>query len=296
MITIFIYIALALFGLILGSFAGATVWRIRSRANHDVYDKSETGKLKKLSKRKLLKDRSCCLNCSYTLQWYDMIPVISWLFLRGKCRKCHKPIGWMEILIEIFMAAFFVASYAFWPYTLSNWLQITRLVLWLVAGVGLAILFVYDYKWGRLPTFVNKFVIFVGVLNAIIVIISSSNKYDATLSILAAAAILSGIYWLLYKISNGKWIGDGDIPLGFALALLLADWKLAYLALMMANLIGCLIVLPIMAYQKLFPQKNGQNSKLNLSSRVPFGPLFIVGFVIAGLAGNFIINLYISSL
>jgi len=74
-----------------------------------------------------------------------------------------KPIGYLEPLIELGVAAFFVLSFAFWPYTLNNTLEIMRLVLWLVAGVGLAILFVYDKKWSILPDKVNFVVIGIGV-------------------------------------------------------------------------------------------------------------------------------------
>lgn len=294
--TIIIYMILVFSGLCFGSFAGATVWRIRARSNSDDYNKAETNKLAKLKKRDILHDRSCCLNCSYELRWYDLIPVISWLALRGKCRKCHQPIGWMELLIEISMAAFFLLSYILWPYPLDSWMQIARLAIWLIAGIALAILFVYDLKWTKLPFKVNMFVVVMGALNASIIVFASSNKADSLINILISTLILSGIYWVLYKVSNGKWIGDGDIPLGLGLALLLSDWKLAYIALLVANLIGCLIVLLVMAYQRYFKRDKADDKKLGMSSHIPFGPLLITGSVIAGLAGSYLANLYMAAL
>ena len=98
-----IYLALVIFGLCFGSFAGASVWRLRARqlmqdkAIGDDVDTSEYKKLKKLTKQSLINDRSQCLNCNYILKWYDLIPVISWLSLAGKCRKCHKSIGYFEL-------------------------------------------------------------------------------------------------------------------------------------------------------------------------------------------------------
>lgn len=292
-----ICISLAIFGLIFGSFAGASVWRLRARSVAETNsDKTEIFKLKKLTKQNLLNDRSVCLNCSYELRWYDMLPVFSWLFLRGKCRKCHKPIGWMELLIELGMAIFFVFSFLFWPHILDSWFEFAKLGLWLIAGVGLGILFVYDFKWGLLPTLVNRFVIAVGLINSIIVIAVSLNKLESFVSVLGACLIMSGVYWVIYKLSNGRLIGGGDIPLGLGLALLLADWKLAYVALMAANLIGCMIILPIMVHQKFFLKKHNKTKKLNLSSRIPFAPLFIIGFVISGLFGQYLIDLYMSVL
>ena len=286
-----IYLSLVLLGLCLGSFAGATVWRLRARQlvqdNEDgeYVDLDEYKNLKKLTKASTLDDRSQCLHCSYTLEWYDMIPLISWLSLGGKCRKCRKPIGYLEPMIELGVAVFFVLSYVFWPYPLNNGLEIARLVLWLIVGVGLAILFAYDIKWSLLPDRVNFAVIGIGAFSALLVVIGTQDKSNAILDIICSMLVLSGIYWVLYIVSKGKWIGFGDIKLGLGLALLLADWKLAFIALFAANLIGCLIVLPAMIA-----------GKLKRNSHVPFGPLLITGFFIAGIAGNYLISIYISNL
>ena len=286
-----IYLTLIIFGLCLGSFAGASIWRLRARqlvqdkADGEHIDQNEYKRLHKLTESSLINDHSQCLNCSYKLRWYDLIPLLSWLALGGKCRKCRKPIGYLEPLIELGVAIFFVASYAFWPYSLSSGLEVARLVLWLIAGVGLAILFAYDIIWSLLPDQISFTVIGIGVCSAFIAIIGSNDKVGALLSVLGSILILSGIYWMIYIISKGMWIGFGDIKLGMGLALLLADWRLAFLALFAANFVGCLIVLPAMLI-----------GKLKRNSHIPFGPLLIVGFVIAGLAGNYIISLYFYNL
>jgi len=276
-----IYLALVIFGLCFGSFAGASVWRLRARqlmqdkAIGDDVDTSEYKKLKKLTKQSLINDRSQCLNCNYILKWYDLIPVISWLSLAGKCRKCHKSIGYFELIIELGVALFFVISLYFWPQPLNNNLEIMKLIIWLVSGVSLAILFAYDMKWSLLPDSVNFMFIGLGVINSIIVIIMSNDKMATMAGLLGSILILSGLYLIIYIISRGMWIGFGDIKLGLGLALMLADWKLAFIALFLANIIGCLIVIPAMAV-----------GKLKRNSHIPFGPLLIVGFVIAGLFGN----------
>jgi len=286
-----IYLTLIIFGLCLGSFAGASIWRLRARqlvqdkADGEHIDQNEYKRLHKLTESSLINDHSQCLNCSYKLRWYDLIPLLSWLALGGKCRKCRKPIGYLEPLIELGVAIFFVASYAFWPYPLSSGLEVARLVLWLIASVGLAILFAYDTIWSLLPDQITFTVIGIGVCSAFIAIIGSNDKVGALLSVLGSILILSGIYWMIYIISKGMWIGFGDIKLGLGLALLLADWRLAFLALFAANFVGCLIVLPAMLI-----------GKLKRNSRIPFGPLLIVGFAIAGLAGNYIISLYFYNL
>lgn len=286
--TILVYVVLIITGLCFGSFAGATMWRIKARSLRDdkrsgySYDKESYKKLHKLIGVGLFKDRSQCLNCSYELKWYDLIPVISWVSLGGRCRKCRQSIGWLELIIELSVMLFFVLSFMFWP-SLSSNAQIIRLVIWLIAGVGLAISFAYDAKWAILPDVVTFPVIGLGVINTILVIATSSDKVMALVSVIGAILILSGLYQALYTISNGRWVGYGDVKLGLALALLLADWKLAFIALFLANLVGCLIVFPHLITKKL---KRG--------SHVPFGPLLIIGFVISGLFGNYLIDIYLS--
>jgi leader peptidase (prepilin peptidase)/N-methyltransferase len=288
---VIIYFALVLFGLCLGSFAGASVWRLRShqlkqdKLTGEPVDKDEYRRLKKITDVSVLKDRSQCLSCGYSLRWYDLLPLISWICLRGKCRKCHRPIGLMEPLIEIGVALFFVLSYMLWPYGLSNVIEIARFVIWLVAGVNLAILFAYDVKWFLMPDSINFVVIGLGLLSSILVFFASTNKLDTIIEIAVAAFILSGIYLILYLISHGKWIGFGDIKLGLGLALLLANWKLAFVALFSANLVGCLLVIPGIV-----------SGKLKRNSHVPFGPLLIAGFLIAGLFGSQIVSFYLSLL
>ena len=286
-----IYIALVLFGLVLGSFAGATVWRLRARQLEadkkagERVDHAEYTQLKKLAHQKVATDRSRCLHCGYELRWYDLIPLVSWLSLRGRCRECHKPIGIMEPLIELGTALFFVLSFAFWPVALTGGLSIAGFIIWLIAGVGLAIMFAYDAKWFLLPDRVNFIVIGLGLVSAILTIFSASNVLDAFLNAIGSVAVLSGIYFVLYLISKGLWIGFGDIKLGLGLGLLLADWKIAVIALFFANFIGCLIVIPLMA-----------TGKLKRNAHVPFGPLLIAGAIIAKLVGMGIAEFYTLSL
>jgi len=288
-----IYLALTLVGLCLGSFAGASVWRLRARqllndnANGDIdkTEKKELKRLNKLVKKSVFNDRSQCLNCQYQLRWFDMLPLISWLSLKGRCRKCRKPIGYLEPLIELGVMLFFVLSYLLWPYQLVDSLSVIRLVTWLIVGVALAIAVAYDAKWFLIPDKISFFVIGLGIVNALLVVLSSNDKLSAVLNLAGAIFILSGIYCIVYFISKGKWIGFGDVKLGLGLALLLTDWNLAFIALFSANLIGCFITIPSMML-----------GKLKRDSRIPFGPLLILGYLIAGLAGKYILGAYFSLL
>lgn len=285
---IIIYIALVLIGAALGSFAGATVWRLRAlqlasdKKNKEKVDAKEYSRLKKLLGKSFTTDRSQCLHCGYELKWYDLIPVVSWLTLRGKCRACKHPIGVAELGIELAMIAFFALSYAFWPGGVESGLEIAHFVLWLAAGVVMAMLFLYDLRWFLLP---DRLTIALAVIGLAIVGVSAAETQDiggTIVTALGAVAVLGGLYAVLHFVSKGRWVGFGDVKLGIGLGLVLVDWQLAIVALFLANFIGCLVVIPLLALKKL-----------QRSAHVPFGPLLISGAVLAWFIGWPILEWYL---
>lgn len=288
--SILISAILLFLGLCFGSFAGAQVWRLRARqlmedkAEGEDYDKKELKALLPLTQHKVSDDRSQCLHCGHQLAWYDLLPLVSWLSTGGKCRYCHAKIGNFEPLIELGVAVFFAASFLFWPQPLTAPLEIIQFIIWLITGVMLAILLAYDAKWFLLPDRIVFPLIALATLYAGIELVQTTNVFLTVLSLIGAAFILSGIYLLLWLISRGKWIGFGDVKLGLILALLLGRWELALLALFLANLVGCIIVLPGLA-----------TKKLSRTTQIPFGPMLIIGFVIAALFGDAIIAWYLSA-
>lgn len=259
-------ICLFLLGLTLGSFVNAAVWRIKH-------------------KKDLMFGRSECTKCHYTLGWRDLIPLVSWLTLRGKCRKCRKPISVQYPLVELAVAAFFVASLAFWPLGFDGATQLLQFSVWLVAGVMMAILFVYDLKWLILPDKVVFPFIGVSAMMAILYSLRADSGIEFLGNIAGSLLILSGFYMLIYIYSKGKWIGFGDVKLGIGLALLLSNWQLALVAFFLANLIGTLVFAPLMATKRISRQ-----------THIPFGPFLIIGTVIAMLFGYSIIEWYNSVL
>lgn len=271
-------------GAALGSFAGAQVWRLRAQqlvedqARGEPVDKAELRRLQPLLAT-LRQDRSRCLHCAHRLRWYDLLPVISWLSLAGKCRYCRRPIGWTELLLELGVAALFVLSIYLWPSPLVTGLEIARLVLWLAALVCLVILFVYDLRWYLLPDILNLPFIGLAMSYALLTLLGAADVAAALLSLSGAIAILSGLYLALYIISKGEWVGFGDVKLGLGLAGLLGNWQLAFIALFLANFIGTLLVLPGML-----------RGKVARGAKVPFGPLLIAGMLLAWWSGAWLIE------
>ena len=285
-----ISVCMAVLGLVLGSFAGAQVWRLRARQLQEdkdakeSYDKAEYARLKPLIGQKTKEDRSRCLSCGHALAWYDLIPLFSWVSTKGNCRYCKTPIGRFEPIIELgtaatfgIITATFVSSFGLSP------VGIVLLVLWLAALTMLVILFAYDLKWFLLPDRIVFPLIILAVIIQVVLLTSLPNGIDLTVlaSIIGSVGILSGLYFILWLVSRGQWVGFGDVKLGIALGILIADWKLALLTLFLANLIGTLIVLPGL-----------MTKKLSRKSQVPFGPFLIIGFFISLVAGSYLIAGY----
>lgn len=300
------YPLVAFLGLVFGSFAGASVWRLRARqlvedekelrelgakkklsADEVVYleelkeTKADRAKelkhLRPLTAAKLQHDRSRCLNCHHELAWYDLLPLVSWLSTSGKCRYCGKPIGNFEPLIEIGTATLFALAYHYLVIGAPGLMAL----FWLIILVLLVILTAYDRKWFLLPDVIMFPLIALAAVYAGYTVIINENPLQVVVNALLSVAILSGVYLVLWLASKGRLIGFGDIKLGLALGLLLLDWRLALLALFAANLIGTLIILPGLITRRLSRQ-----------SQVPFGPFLVLGFFIALFWGEAIINSY----
>ena len=281
--------ALFIIGAALGSFAGAQVWRLRAKqlkedkSRGEKIDEKEYRRLQPLLENKGMNDRSIDLDTGKKLPWYDLIPIFSWLALKGKSRYSKKPIGKFELFIEIGMALFFVISYLAWPVELVSSIEIIRFILWLITGVVLAILFSYDAKWYLLPNNYTLVLILFGILNFVLVFIDAEDKGATLLNTAGSILVLSGLYLAFYMYSKGKWVGFGDVKLGLGLALLLINWELSFLALFMANLLGVIIVLPGMI-----------RGKVSRGSKIPLGPLLILGTIITFLFGEIMIEAYLS--
>lgn len=293
MVTIITLIGLFILGAALGSFAVATVWRLRylqlksEQQNASTLKKIEYKIVNIINKPFSTTDRSKCLHCGYELRWFDMIPVVSWIALRGKCRRCHKPIGYAELAAEIGLGVAVAVSYAYWPLgEIVSGIQISLFVLWVIALVLLTIHFFYDLKWYLLPDIITVWLVGIAVIYAITYFYSLGaptvllNSYLIQIGL--SLVVLPGFYGLLYVISKGNWIGFGDVKLLVPMALFVASWQAGVLLIFLANLIGCLVVLPGML-----------SHKLGRTSRIPFGPFLILAFIITMLLGSQLVGLYL---
>lgn len=268
---------LVVLGLCLGSFVNALVWRLREQETHAGKKKADKQYLERLS---IASGRSMCPACHHELVPKDLLPVISWLSLGGKCRYCHKPISPQYPAIEVAMAGLFVISYLWWPAVISG-TQILLFGLWLTLVVGLIALLVYDLRWMLLP---NRLMYPLGALAAIYALLTitmAERPLITLLNVVLSVAVGGGIFYALFQISGGKWIGGGDVKLGWIVGLMLGTPARSFLFIFMASLLGSLISLPLLA-----------SKRLKRSSLIPFGPFLIMAAVIVQLFGNDILHWY----
>lgn len=220
-----IFIALAL-GLIMGSFLNAVVWRVSVH-------------------RSVAKGRSECPDCHHVLGVPDLVPVLSFLWLRGTCRHCRKKISWQYPLVEIMTALAF--GYLFWRFGVS--------ATWVWAAVVTAFLvciFVLDFRYSIIPDSLSLPLIAIGALS---VFVFSLPWQDMLLGV----GLGGGFFLAQWVLSRGKWIGDGDIRLGAAMGAVLG-WKLLLVALLLAYITGAGAGVILLL-----------GKKKRLDSRLPFG-------------------------
>lgn len=272
-----IIVALGILGVIFGSFINALVWRLHEQA--ELAGKKTKAAAKRRQELSIAKGRSMCPRCEHTLAAKDLVPVLSWVWLRGKCRYCRAPIGWQYPVVELVTGALFAWSYAAWPLAMHGSGPF-QLVCWLIFLVGFVALAVYDLKWYLLP---DRIVIPLSALAALQVVVVAlwAHSWSLLYEPLLAAAIIFGLFWLLFQVSRGAWIGGGDVKLAVCLGLLAATPLKSFMVIFFASLIGTVVSIPLLL-----------RGKQGLRLQIPFGPYLLAATVIVVLYGSTIVDWY----
>src|SRR4029077_3983410 len=145
-----------------------------------------------------------------------------------------------------------------------------------LSSVGLLALLIYDFKWLLLPNrIIYPTLAAAAVGRLAYILLFADNKVHKLLLLVFSLAIASGIFWLLYLYSKGKWIGYGDVRLGLVTGTLLASPQKAFGMVFVASLLGTIFTLPTLA-----------SGKRGLASRIPYGPFLIIATYIMLLFGD----------
>jgi leader peptidase (prepilin peptidase)/N-methyltransferase len=244
-----IYITIFLFGIVIGSFLNVCIFRI---PNHET----------------VVTERSHCMSCGYQLAWYDMVPVFSWLFLRGKCRKCRQPISPQYPIIEAANGLVYVLVFAVNDFTLQS-------VIYCLMMSALLVLAIIDWRTYEIPVSINLFILCMGILQTVL---DFSNWADHIAGFLCVSIFL----YLLLILSRGRAIGGGDVKLMAAAGLSLG-WKNIILAFLLGCILGSIIHL-------LRMKISGADHVLAM------GPYLAIGIAVAALWGDPLVAWYLSFL
>lgn len=237
-----------IFGLLIGSFINCLAWR--------------------LYKEETILGRSYCPKCRKALHWYDNIPLLSFLLLKGRCRSCHDKISWQYPLVELITGLLFAATMASFP--LASWWFILKIGVFIAV---LVLVFIFDLRWFLIPVNV---LLWVGIFLAVVGYFSYPYGLGAYLfALVISAAVASLFFAAQYLITRGKGIGEGDIWLGAFLGVAFVNLSELAVAILSAYFIGSLVGLTLMAFKK---KKFG--------SHLPLGVFLAVGAVIAIFFGS----------
>lgn len=237
-------------GAVLGSFLNAWIWRAR------------VGK-------SIVKGRSECPCCGATLAWFDLIPIISFFVLRGRCRTCGKDISRQYPLVELFLGL------AFLFVALLEQAQYIIAIRDMFVLFFLTFVFVYDFRYQQILESTTLF-------PAMLLFIGTGILLPWSISTMLIGATVGGGFFLFqYLISRGTWIGLGDVYLGIFMGIILG-WPLVLVAIILAYILGALVTAPLLVLKKKTAR-----------SKVAFGTYLSAATVVVLFWGNNLVHWYV---
>ena len=242
-----LYIITFLFGIVIGSFLNVCIYRLPLKENI-----ATTG--------------SHCMSCGHGLRWYDLVPLFSWLQLRGRCRYCKARISVQYPLIEAMNGIGYVLIFV------VNGICVDSILMCLFFSC-LVTLSVIDWRTYEIPVGINITILVLGVFRCAL-------DYHNIVSHLIGLVCVSVFLLLLNLVTGGRAMGGGDVKLMAAAGLFLG-WKQITLGFLLGCIVGSIIHLCLMKFA-------GKGRKL------AFGPYLSIGMVIAMLAGDTMITWYLS--
>ncbi len=241
--------------------------------------------------QKIANDRSRCFSCNTELEWYNLVPLFSWLAQHGKCQYCKTKISIQYPLVELATGILFVliSLKVFFPnlflmnlqfdsliqadiFNLFNYFKLSTLAVYLIFFATYVVIFVYDLRHKIIPDefsfglagFIFLFQIFIGYqAHTLFTVWGMVNLF--------AGVILALPFYALWKFSDGRWIGLGDAKLALSIGTLLG-FVLGASAIILSFYIGAVFSLGLMLIQRLINLK--QN--ITIKTEIPFGPFMII--------------------
>jgi len=268
-ISFWLVLPIFIFGLFVGSFINVVVMRT-------------------LRGEGFIRGRSHCDTCGRTLAWYEMVPLLSFLVLRGRCRTCHTEIDIMHPIIEFMTASLFawwwLIGFAFFHLTSTPLLQVVQPLFWLIVGLLLLIIFIIDLKSYFIPDWATALLFWLVIgYRLLLVVMGIYQPIDLAWS-LFGSLLLMLFFLSLWLITKKRGFGFGDVKLIFPLALLMG-WPDMWVGVWLAFVIGATVGVALLIA-----------GRKRLGQAVPFGPFLVIGTLLSLLYGESLLSWYLALL
>ena len=245
------YLAFIVFGSLWGSFANVCIYRLPENKG-------------------VILGRSSCPKCKNSIKWFDNIPFFSYLFLKGKCRECSRPISFQYFIVELLTAISFVVI--FHVYGAS----ITTLLL-LILSIFFIIIFFIDLKHFIIPNVLTFPLMVIGFLKSFDQNLNQTifpNYINSLIGGLFGYSIIWLIIFFYKKIRKKEGMGLGDAKL-MAVIGFWFGWISIPFTIFISSTVALIIVIPSLI-----------NQSRKMSSEIPFGPYIIVGCILYVIFAN----------
>ena len=246
-------VVLALIGASIGSFLNVCIYRLPRRES-------------------LVWPASHCTSCGRTLSWYENVPIVGWLALRGRCRTCGERISVIYPIVEIVTAAIFVCGYVIYGWT-------PILAVRLAFACAMIVLFVIDLQHQILPNVITVPGIVIGFVLSFFL---PPGWFSSLLGIALGGGVLLLIMEAYARARGFEGLGMGDVKM-LAMIGAFLGWPLMLLTLVLGSFAGSVIGVGLMA-----SRRGGMKTAL------PFGTFLAVGALVAAVTGDAILQWYLS--
>lgn len=242
-------------GVVWGSFLTTIIWRV------DAF-------------RSIFTSRSRCTDCDQELAWYDLIPIISFGILRGRCRKCRKRLSLIYPFVEVVSGIVFYLVYTLHA---ISWLSLLLVVIFS--------LFIIILGYDAIHMIVEDKIVYTAVLFAVVynIVLLDDWLYWGELLKSAGIGLVIGVAIpaFLVLVSKGRWMGEGDISLGVLMGIFLGFPNIVA-AYVIAFILGSVIGLLLIAFKRK-----------KIRDPLPFGPFLVLSSIVIFFWGNQIISWYL---
>ena len=229
--------------------------------------------------------RSHCEKCSAQIAWYDNIPLLSFLLLKGKCRHCSQPLSYSHPVVEsltgIIMVWWWVVGFFFFQLTQAPF-SVLQPFFWLAVALLLLAITIVDIRYLVIPSSPLMILTVLVIAYRVALVFSGiMQPADFIYSICSMASVVL-LFWFLWYLTGGRGMGFGDVQLVLPLSLLVG-WPEILVWLFLSFTLGSVVGLSMIALRRA-----------QFGKPIPFGPFLILGTVLTLIWGSSIISWYVT--